>query len=245
MRHFTQQCHLWKVSKAWSLKEVGSISGCVWFQSGYALHVLILWLNHWGQRCYKETAVEAFSWVRLALSIKSVLSRNNHNAVYSLFITSLNIGITVFQLKCCLVHLCFVLYIHDGSLLWWKVPVFCFLHIPLQGAVILLAPGKRVVCRDLLPGFVVGKREWIGCLVLKETLQVSLSQFGGILYSKGIKPLLFFVYVAFPKFKLQVADLGATVFVAGTQKAYKSANNDNAPAQNLQKQMMLSVSDCL
>lgn len=31
------------------------------FQSGYALHVLILWFNQWGQRCYKETAVEDFS----------------------------------------------------------------------------------------------------------------------------------------------------------------------------------------
>lgn len=135
-----------------------------------------------------------------------------------------------------------MLYIHDGSPLWWEI--FRFLHISLQGAVILLAPGKRVVCRDLLPGFVAGKREWTGWLVLKEALQVSLSQFGGVLYSKGIKPLLFFVHVAFPKLKLQVADLGATVFVAGTQKSYKSADNDNAPAQNLQKQTMLSVSDC-
>lgn len=89
-----------------------------------------------------------------------------------------------------------MLHVQDRSFLWCEVPV-CPLHVTLQGAVVLLTPGKGVESRDLLPCFVVGKREWIRVPVLKEALQVSLGQLGSVINSKGIKVLLLFLHVAF------------------------------------------------
>lgn len=93
-----------------------------------------------------------------------------------------------------LAHLFSILEVNDRSLLWCAVPV-CPVHVPLQGAVILLAPGKGVVCRDLLPCLMVGERKWMRVLILKGALQVSLGQLGFIVHSKGVKMLL--LHIAF------------------------------------------------
>lgn len=127
-----------------------------------------------------------------------------------------------------------MLEVHYRPLLIWCVVPVCPLHVTLQGAVILLAPGEGVERGDLLPRFVVGERERIGVLVLKEALQVSLGQLGGVLHGEGVKALLLFLHVALPERELQEADFGATVGVAGTQKAHGGGNNDDTPAQDLQ-----------
>lgn len=90
------------------------------------------------------------------------------------------------------------------------------------------------MCRDLLPCLVVRERELIRVLILKEALQVSLSQLGGIIHSEGVKALLLFLNITFPECELQVADFGATVFVAGTQEARDGRDNDDTPTQDLQ-----------
>lgn len=132
-----------------------------------------------------------------------------------------------------LAHLCAILQVHDRSPLRHEVSA-CALHIPLQGAVILLAPGEGIEGRDLLPCFVVGERERVRVLVLKEALEVPFSQLGGILHGKGIKAIFLLLHVSFPKHALQVAHFGAAVCVAGTQEAEDGGCDDDTPAQNLQ-----------
>ena len=129
-------------------------------------------------------------------------------------------------------HLYSVLKAYDRSLLWCEVPVYP-LNIPLQSAVILLTRGKIIICRDLLPCLVVGERKWNRVLVLKEALQVSLGQLGGIVQSVGVEERLLFFWIAFPECELQVADFGATVSTAGTQEAHEDRDNDDTPAQDL------------
>lgn len=130
-------------------------------------------------------------------------------------------------------HISFIVLYVQHRFVLWEVPV-CPLHVALQGAVTLLALGEGVVCRDLLPCPVVGERERSRVLVLKEALQVSVGQFGGVFHSESIKALLLLFHVAFPEGELQEADFGAAVFVAGTQEAPDDSGNDHTPAQDLQ-----------
>lgn len=126
-----------------------------------------------------------------------------------------------------------MLQIHDRSLLWCEVPVGP-LHVPLQGAVTLLALGEGVQRRYLLPSPVVGEGEFLRVFVLEEALQVPLSQFAGVFHCQGIKALFLFLHIAFPECELQEADVGAAVGVAGTKQAHKGSDDDDAPAQDLQ-----------
>lgn len=124
-----------------------------------------------------------------------------------------------------------MLRVQYGDLL--NVPV-CLLHVLLQGAVTLLAPGEGVVCRDLLPRLVAGERELLGVLVLKEALQVPLGQLGGVVQREAVEALLLFLHVALPERELQVADFGAAVCAAGADEAPEGSQDDDAPAQDLQ-----------
>lgn len=129
-------------------------------------------------------------------------------------------------------HFYSILELHDMSPLWGEVSV-CPLYILLQSAVILLTPGKVVIFRDFFPRPVVRKRKWNRTLVLKEALQVSLSQLGGIVQSVSVKKVLLFLCVSFPECQLQVADFGTTIFTAGSHESHDGRDNDNTPAQDL------------
>ncbi|TNN28479.1 hypothetical protein EYF80_061372 [Liparis tanakae] len=87
--------------------------------------------------------------------------------------------------------------VHYGSLLRWEVPVS--LHVLLQGAVALLAPGEGVVGRDLLPRLVAGEGERLGLLVLEEALQVPLGQLRGVVHGEAVEGRLLLLHVALPE----------------------------------------------
>ena len=139
---------------------------------------------------------------------------------------------SVTELASDLTHFYVKVRFQDGMHFCVEVPV-CLLHIAVQGAVILLALAKGVICGNLLPGRVVGEGEFSRMLILKEALQVSLSQLVRIVNWKGIKALFLLLCVDLPEGELQVADFGATVCAAGTQKSHHSRYDDQWPAQNL------------